>query len=105
MAKFSGKIGFSITTETIPGVWTNNFIEKTYRGDILSDWRKSESSNNSTNDGLILNNKISIVSNNYILSNSKYMKYVTYLGEKWKITNVEVARPRLIITLGGLFNE
>ena len=30
---------------------------------------------------------------------------VTEMGAKWKITDVEVQYPRLLLTIGGLYNE
>jgi hypothetical protein len=30
---------------------------------------------------------------------------VEYMGTKWKVSNVEVKYPRLILSLGGVYNE
>jgi hypothetical protein len=32
------------------------------------------------------------------------MLYVEFMGTKWKITNVEVQYPRLILSVGGVYN-
>lgn len=33
------------------------------------------------------------------------MRYIEFMGAKWKITNIEVQYPRLILTVGGVYNE
>lgn len=106
MAKFYGKIGYAITQETAPGVWlANQIIERTYKGDILRNMRRWESNGDKANDNLVINNSISIVSDNFALENIYSMRYVTWMNSKWKITNVEIQRPRLILTIGGVYNE
>ena len=32
------------------------------------------------------------------------IKYVKWMGAYWKVTNVEVQRPRLKLTVGGVYN-
>jgi hypothetical protein len=32
------------------------------------------------------------------------MLYVEFMGAKWKISNVEVQYPRLILTIGEVYN-
>ena len=38
------------------------------------------------------------------LSNQKRMAYAEIMGTKWKISEVEVQYPRLILTIGGVWN-
>ena len=33
------------------------------------------------------------------------MRYVEFMGAKWKISSVEVQYPRLILTVGGVYND
>ena len=49
-------------------------------------------------------NEISIVADPFANQNFHTMLYVEFMGTKWKITNVEVKRPRLTLTLGGVYN-
>ena len=105
MSKFYGNIGFSITAETAPGVYSPSITKRPYKGDVLSNTRRFESQNDSTNDNLLINNKISILSDSFIDKNIGHMIYVEYAGTNWKITNVEILRPRLILTLGGVYND
>lgn len=104
MAKFAGKIGFSKACETSPGIWTENIIEKPYYGDIRKNNRRWESNSNTTNDDILLQNTFSVIGNAYAYENCSAMRYIEYMGTKWKITNIEIEYPRLILTVGGIYN-
>ena len=104
MAKFYGAIGYAETVETSPGVWTDEIIERLASGDEIRPNSTWTSNPDSTNDDLKINKKISIVADPYALSHYSSIKYVEFMGAKWKVTNVEPNRPRLILTLGGLYN-
>ena len=104
MAKFHGLIGYyDGSVESKPGVWTDKIIEKPYFGEVIqrnNRWQSGEGAN----DNLVLNNTISIVCDTFAYENLQTMRYVKWTGESWKITNVEISRPRLILTLGGIYN-
>lgn len=103
MAKFYGAIGYAETKETAPGVWTESITERNYSGDVIRNtgkWQKGEN----LNDDLTINNSISIVADPFANQNFYAMRYVKWMGASWKITNVEVQRPRLILTIGGVYN-
>lgn len=103
MAKFFGVIGFSDTVETSPGVWEEKLIEKEYFGDITRNTRRWENGEH-LNDTLTINNTISVLLDSYIRDRFFAIRYVKWMGSCWKVTNVEIARPRLILTIGGLYN-
>ena len=103
MAKWYGKIGYCETVETTPGVWTEQITDREYYGDLTRNTRKLEASNK-LNDDVNINNMLSIVSDPYAINNFYSMRYAEFYGTKWKITNVEVQYPRLILTLGGAYN-
>lgn len=103
MAKFYGIIGYAETVETDPGVWEEKIVERMYFGDLLSNFRNLQNSGE-VNDDVNIANKISIVSDPYANENFHSMRYVEFLDARWKITNVEVLYPRLILTLGGVYN-
>lgn len=104
MAKFSGIIGYVVSVETTPGVWGEDVItELRYKGDVLRNTKRVESGEG-LNDNININNLISIVANTYAYNNYFAIKYVKWMGAVWKVTNVEVQRPRLILTLGGIYN-
>lgn len=104
MPKCSGIIGYALSQETEPGVWTDSITEKKYYGEIVKDTRRIVD-NNQINDDLNINNNISVVSNKFMLENLARMKYISFLKSKWKINNVEIKPPRIIITLGSIYNE
>lgn len=104
MAKFYGPIGYAETIETSPGVWIDRIIERNYYGELKRNTSRWTVSSDSVNDDLNINNQISIISDPYAVSNFHSMKYIEFMGTKWKITNVEVLRPRLILTIGGVYN-
>ena len=103
MAKFYGKIGYAETKETKPGVWVEQITERSYYGDITRNYRRLQSAEQ-LNDDININNEIRIVADPYAIDNFHSMRYAEFMGTKWKITNVEVSYPRLILTLGGLYN-
>lgn len=103
MAKFFGKIGFVQTVETEPGVWEEEATERNYRGDLVRVARRLSTSN-SVNDNITVSNQINIVADPYAQLNFLYIKYVVYLGVKWKVDNVEVQYPKLILTMGEKYN-
>lgn len=105
MAKFHGKIGYIKTEETEPGsgVYTEIAMEFPYVGDILRSnlsWER----NDNLNDDLNVSNRFSIVADAFAYENFPYIRYVTWMGSKWKVNSVEIQRPRLILTVGGVYN-
>ena len=104
MAKYSGKIGYTIDEEVRPGVFEPKIIEKEHWGDLIRNYKKIYSSSYTPNDGIDISNSISIVANEFAMTNFHTMTYATFMGQKWKVANVEVQYPRLIISLGGIYN-
>jgi hypothetical protein len=103
MAKFYGEIGFAETIETAPGVWVEQITERSYYGDLIRNFRRLQSANQ-VNDNINVENNISIVADPYANENFHSMRYAKFMGTRWKITNVEVQYPRLILTTGGVYN-
>lgn len=101
--KWFGTVGYANTVETKPGVWKDNIVEREYFGDMTRNTRRLQSSEQ-LNDNIDISNEISIVSDPYANKNFHSMRYATYMGTKWKITSVEVQYPRLILSLGGVWN-
>lgn len=106
MAKFHGVIGFVTTVEDSenPGVWNEETVERTYRGDLLKVYRRLQSSSNTVNDSVILSTEISIVADPYANENMFAMRYVVFGGAKWKIESINVEYPRLKLSIGGVYN-
>lgn len=104
MAKFCGRIGFLRTRETAPGVWTPKLEWRQYTGDIVRNYRRWDN-NEYVNDDFNITNSISIVADSYAYECLGLMRCVEWMGSKWKISSVDVQRPRIIISMGGLYND
>ena len=104
MAKFYGSIGYAETVETSPGVWKEQITKREYFGELVRNTRKLQTADQ-VNDNININNEVSIIADPYAISNFHSMRYAEFMGTKWKIFNVEVKYPRLILTLGGVYNE
>lgn len=103
MAKFYGAIGYATPTQTSPGVWKDVINERNYSGDLIRDTRRLQTSDK-VNDDINIANNVSIVADEFANQNSHHMRYATINGANWKIEKVEVQRPRLLLTLGGVYN-
>lgn len=103
MAKFYGIIGYINTMEVEPGYWEEQIIKRPYYGDLTRNTSRYQSSGG-VNDDINVSNNISILADPYANENFQHMRYVEFMGTKWKITNVEVQYPRIILTVGGVYN-
>lgn len=103
MAKFYGKIGYAQTVKTAPGVWQEQIVEREYFGDVVRNVRRIEGQD--VNEDLNVSNQISVVSDPYANENFHAIRYVVFMGTKWKVTTVDVQYPRLLLTMGGVYNE
>ena len=104
MARWFGKVGYSEEVETTPGVWMPQNTVREYYGDVLRNTTKWTGNPESTNDNLTVNSQISIVADPFAIEKFYSMKWIEFMGVKWKITTVEPQPPRLLLTLGGVFN-
>ena len=104
MAKFCGVIGYALTVETEPGIYKEQIIENQYFGDVIRNSRRLQE-RSKVNDDINISNQISIIADPFANNHFHEMRYIEYMGVKWKITDVEVAYPRLILTVGGKYNE
>lgn len=102
--KYSGKIGFWVDDAEIrPGVWKPGIVEKPYTGDIVRTMQHWQSGDK-VNDSLKVNNSISIISDLYLQNNLSSIKYVTFMGAKWKVTSIEIKYPRVTLEMGEVWN-
>ena len=104
MAKWYGKVGYADQVETAPGVWEEQITERHYYGDVVRNIRKLESSGE-VNDNINVSVEISIVADPYAIQNFHTMRYIEFMGSLWKIYNVEVNYPRLVLAIGGLYTN
>lgn len=104
MAKYYGVIGFCTMSETSPGVHTDQVVERHYYGDIIQNIRNIQTPSDKLNDDININNKISIVADAFAYENFHAIKYISFMDSNWKISGIEVQHPRLILTIGGVYN-
>ena len=104
MAKWFGKIGYSETVEGDSGKWMPEETVHEYFGDVIRNTTRWAGNSVSTNDNLTVNSQISIVADPFAINNFYSMKWIEFMGAKWKITNVEPQPPRLLLTLGDVYN-
>ena len=105
MAKFYGQIGFVTTVEDPEdsGVWVENTVERDYYGDVNRISRRWETEQK-VNDDITVNNEISVLSDPFVTQNIPWIRYVVWNGTKWRVSSVVVEYPRLILSIGGVYN-
>lgn len=104
MAKFYGEVGYGIMQRVRPGVHLPKLVTRNYYGDTMRapsyKWEKGEG----LNDNLGLDNQISILADAFAYEHCSDIRYVMWQGTKWKVSSIELQRPRLILRIGGVYN-
>jgi hypothetical protein len=103
MARFYGAIGYVEEVETAIDVIDNRPVERMYKGELIRNNRRLENGLG-VNDNVSISNQISIVADPYANNHIHAMRYVKWRGTAWKVSNVDVEPPRLILSLGGVYN-
>lgn len=105
MARFFGEVGYGESIETPPGsgAWKDVITEFPYQGDVIRNTRVLENSEK-VNPDIAIGNSISVVADEYAFEHFSKIKYVRWAGALWTVGTVEVKSPRLILSLGGVYN-
>lgn len=105
MALFYGPIGFVETVEDPAGsgIWIEVPVEKNYRGEIQRNTKRWDSGDK-INPNLNISNSISILADPYVSNHLNAIRYIKWLGGYWEITSVDVEFPRLLLSIGGVYN-
>lgn len=108
MAKFYGEVGYLITQEKFidgrgTGIWEETFVKRKYYGEKVNTYSRWQAASG-INDNIVNSTQISIVADPFAVENFMQIKYAEFLGYKWKVEKAEVQRPRIILTLGGIYN-
>lgn len=103
MSKFYGPVGFVHHVEKRPGVWIEEATEGDYSGDVLRQSTRWQHTSKLTDD-VEVSNSISIVADPYAYENFSTIKYVKWGGAVLAVTSIEVQYPRLILSIGGVYN-
>ncbi len=103
--KYYGNIGFAVSEEKMvdgqhTGVWEQRITVKKYYGELSKPVNKWQNGSGANQDASF-SSQLSIVSDPFAIENFHSIKYAEFLGVKWKVTAVEIMRPRLLLTLGG----
>lgn len=101
--KFSGVVGFVKTVETRPSVWEEVTTPKHYYGDVIKNNRRIAAIDKVVSDVTIQNN-ISIIADKFMLENYAFIRYVEWGGVKWSVSSIDIAYPRINITLGEVYH-
>lgn len=105
--RFYDVIGFETTAPKTEcsDVWVPTTVEKKYYGDIVRNSRRLQSLDYlSTNDDVNINNQISLMADEFALQHFHEIRYALFKGTKWKVSDIEFQGPRLLLTLGGVYN-
>ena len=103
MAKYKGLIGFVSNEEIEPGIWEDVVTEKKHRGEILKNNQRFAVAN-TTSGELKITNQFSIVGTSYAFDHISDIRYLEWRGNRWVVDTVGIEYPRLVITIGGLYN-
>lgn len=102
--KYAGKIGFVKNVDKGNGIWESEITEKTYIGDVVRNTANWKANEGSINDDIAINNQLSILVDPYAFENFQYMKYIEWMGSLWNIGSIEINYPRVLISIGGIYN-
>jgi hypothetical protein len=112
MNRFHGKVGYGETIEVLPGtstpspgsgVWDDVITERAYTGDVVRSSALIQQGD-AVNPDISMSVSISILTDDHIIAHYSKIKYVEWAGELWTVTNVEPKSPRLILSLGSVYN-
>ncbi len=105
MARFHGRVGYgeSAETESGSGIYEDSITEREYTGDVIQN-RQNQQQTTDYNQALTPQNIISIVADAYANDRFSAIRYVEWMGTLWTVTSVEVQRPRLLLTLGEVYD-
>lgn len=105
MPKYFGKVGFAESVETAPGIWEDRIVERSFYGDVVRDLRRLQN-HTKLNDDVTITNSFSIVADKYAYANFHKIRYLEYMGTKWKVESVDASTPpRLTLDVGAVYNE
>lgn len=103
MARYSGLVGYVTDVEEPPGVWTPDENPVVMKGDIIRASTTNQD-DGKVNANISLNHRVSLIGDAYAFNTYYAIKWIEIDGRKWEVKSVEIQRPRLIVTLGGLWN-
>jgi hypothetical protein len=106
MTRFYGNVGYGESEENPAdsGNWVDVITERDYYGDVIRNTRKLDPNTESVNSDISVGNSISIMADEYAFEHWHLIKYVEWEGQRWTVPLVEVQRPRLLLSIGKVYN-
>lgn len=103
--RFYGAIGYGTSVENPAdsGIWEDQITEYSYYGDVVRNLRRLEDGEGLNND-ISVGNSISVVADQYAIEHFHAIRYIRWAGTLWTVDSVEVRSPRLIFSLGSVYN-
>jgi hypothetical protein len=103
MTRFRDKVGYVSQGSLVDGVQEVIVTERVYKGEVL-EATSSLQDGEKVNDDIRLQDRISVLADAYGLENFSRIKFVVRMGIPWIAQTVRVERPRIIISLGGVYH-
>jgi len=103
MSKFRGSIGIDRgSEETSPGIFEPTIEEVEVTGEIRNQsarWQSHEQ-----RDSVTAKHVLSIVTPESSIVDYTEVVYINWQSRKWSVVAIQYMRPRIELTLGGLYN-
>ena len=103
MTRFSDKVGYVSQGSLVDGVQEVVVTERVYKGEVLENI-SSLQDGEKVNDDIRLQDRVSLIADAYGLENFSQIRFVVRMGIPWIAQTVRVERPRIIISLGGVYH-
>lgn len=105
MSRYHGRVGYVMPARVERGVYLEEEVSThEYSGNVVN-LSSRYVTGDGTNADISLNAEFDLVADPFAYQNFQYIKYVEYMNAKWAVTSVKVERPRLILTVGGVYRE
>lgn len=102
--KYYGLIGFGTTvSEADDDAYKEEIEARPYMGDVVRHTYNMQSSDKLTKD-VQVNMQISILADEFAVNFMHLIRFAEWRGVKWQVTAVEPQYPRLLLSLGGVYN-
>lgn len=102
--RYSGEIGYYETEEVKPGYFKEKLIFRKAYGDVLRNTKRDQTSS-TINEKLTISNSISVVADPYAREHYFNIRCAKWENCLWEVKSVEIQWPRLVLELGGIYNE
>ena len=105
MVRVNVKIGIRSEkpTEVEPGIFAYTYDEKNNIAGVTIEQGFTNEDGNTINANSIIDTRLSFIMSNNISNILSRITYVEYLGIRYKAKSLRIVRPRVEVTLGGVW--